>query len=147
MASYLTRLTGDIKVAMKARDKQRLTLLRMLVAGIKDEQHRANTDELSDEAELQVLSRAVKTRKDSVAQALEFGRQDIADAESAEIEMITTYLPQQMTGDELLAKVREVAAAVGYEGPKDTGKFMKEWMSRHKGQADGRDVQTALKSL
>jgi uncharacterized protein YqeY len=147
MAGYLTRLTEDVKVAMKARDKQRLTVLRMLVAGIKDEQHKTNTDELSDEAELQVLFRAVKTRKDSVAQALEFGRPEIAEAESAEIEMISTYLPQQMTGDELLAKVREVAAAVGYEGPKDTGKFMKEWMSRHKGQADGRDVQTALKSL
>ena len=49
MAGYLTRLTEDVKVAMKARDKQRLTVLRMLVAGIKDEQHKTNTDELSDE--------------------------------------------------------------------------------------------------
>ena len=147
MASYLTKLTEDIKLAMKAREKQRLTVLRMLVAGIQEEQHRSNKDDISDEEELQVLSRAVKTRKDSVAQALEVGRQEFADAEAAEIEMISTYLPQQMTGDELLSKVREVATTVGYEGPKDTGKFMKEWMTHYKGQADGRDVQTALKSI
>ena len=147
MASYLTKLTEDIKLAMKAREKQRLTVLRMLVAGIQEEQHRSNKDDISDEEELQVLSRAVKTRKDSVAQALEVGRQEFADAEAAEIEMISTYLPQQMTGDELLSNVREVATTVGYEGPKDTGKFMKEWMTHYKGQADGRDVQTALKSL
>jgi uncharacterized protein YqeY len=147
MASYLTKLTEDIKLAMKAREKQRLTVLRMLVAGIQEEQHRSNKDDLSDEEELQVLSRAVKTRKDSVAQALEVGRQEIADAEAAEIVMISTYLPQQMTGEELLSKVREVASSVGYEGPKDTGKFMKEWMTHYKGQADGRDVQTALKSI
>ena len=65
----------------------------------------------------------------------------------AEIAIIQDYLPQQMTGDELLGKVREVAESVGYEGPKDTGKFMKEWMAQYKGQADGRDVQNALKSL
>ena len=52
-----------------------------------------------------------------------------------------------MEGEELAAKVREVAEAVGYEGPKDTGKFMKEWMSLYKGQADGRDVQAAIKNL
>jgi uncharacterized protein YqeY len=147
MGRYLTKLTEDVKVAMKARDKQRLTVLRMLIAGIREEHHRTGNDDLPDEDELQVLSRAVKTRKDSVVQALEVGRQEFANAESAEIEIILTYLPQQMTGDELQSKIREVATAVGYDGPKDTGKFMKEWMSLYKGQADGRDVQTALKSL
>ena len=147
MGRYLTQLSADVKVAMKARDKPRITLLRMLIAGMREEQHRTNTDDLSDEIELQVLFRAVKTRKDSVAQALEVDRQEFAAAEAAEIEIISMYLPQQMTGEELLSKIREVATTVGYEGPKDTGKFMKEWLSRYKGQADGRDVQTALKSL
>ena len=66
---------------------------------------------------------------------------------NAEIEIVAAYLPKQMEGEELAAKVREVAEAVGYEGPKDTGKFMKEWMSLYKGQADGRDVQAAIKNL
>ena len=147
MGAHLTKLVADVKTAMKARDKDRLTVLRMLVAGIQEEQHRKGEDDLSDAVELEVLARAVKTRKDSVAQALEVGRQEIADAEAAEIEIIQAYLPQQMAGDELLAKVREVAESVGYDGPKDTGKFMKEWMANYKGQADGRDVQNALKSL
>lgn len=147
MGRYLDQLTGDIKVAMKAREKLRLVCLRMLVAGIQEEQHRKSKDDLSDEEELAVLLRAVKTRKDSVQQALDVGRQDIADGENAEIEIVAAYLPKQMEGEELAAKVREVAEAVGYEGPKDTGKFMKEWMSLYKGQADGRDVQAAIKNL
>jgi uncharacterized protein len=147
MGQYLSQLTADIKIAMKARDKFRLECLRMVVAGIQEEQHRKKNDDLSDEEELEVLSRAVKTRKDSVQQALDVGRQEIADNETAEIEIIATYLPQQMTGATLTAKVQEVATAVAYEGPKDMGKFMKQWMSLYKGQADGRDVQNALKSL
>jgi uncharacterized protein YqeY len=147
MGKYLSRLTADIKDAMKARDRLRLDVLRMVVAGIKEDQHRKATDELSDEDELAVLMRAVKTRKDSVQQAIEVGRQEIADKEQAEIAIIDGYLPTQITGDELAAKVREVAVAIGYSGPKDTGRFMKEWMGRYKGQADGREVQQALKAL
>lgn len=147
MGRYLTQLTADIKVAMKARDKFRLECLRMVVAGIQEEQHRKKNDDLADEEELDVLSRAVKTRKESVRQALDVGRQEIADNETAEIEIITAYLPQQLTGDALASKIQEVATSVGYAGPKDMGKFMKEWMSLYKGQADGRDVQNALKAL
>ena len=88
MGRHLDQLTGDIKVAMKAREKLRLSCLRMLVAGIQEEQHRKSKDDLSDEEELAVLLRAVKTRKDSVQQALDVGRQDIADGENAEIEIV-----------------------------------------------------------
>ena len=147
MGKYLTQLTEDVKTAMRAKDKPRLQVLRMLVAGIKEEQHKKASDDLSDEDELAVLLRAVKTRKESVQQALDAGRQDIADKESAEIVYVEVYLPSQMSGDELRAKVAEVAAEVGYESSKDAGKFMKEWMARYKGQADGRDVQQALKEL
>ena len=147
MGAYLEKLSADIKVAMRARDKPRLTLLRMLVAGIQEEQHRSGKEELSDDAEQQVLQRAVKTRRESVKQAEEVGRQEIADAEAAEIVVIAEYLPKQMTGDELLAKIREVAAATGYTGPKDTGTFMKAWQAQYKGLADGRAMQEALKSL
>ena len=147
MGSYLERLSSDIKAAMRAKDRLRLDVLRMLVAGIRDDQHKKSVDDLSDEDELAVLMRAVKTRKDSVHQALEVGRQEIADKESAEIAIVEGYLPAQMTGDELTAKVEEVASKIGYSGPKDTGKFMKEWMNNYKGQADGREVQEALKGL
>ncbi|MEE9127097.1 MAG: GatB/YqeY domain-containing protein [Planctomycetota bacterium] len=147
MATYLQKLTTDMKGAMKAREKERLQVLRMVIAGIKQEQHRLDTEDLTDEQELQVLLRAVKTRKESVAQAREYGREDIADNESREIAYIEHYLPQQMTPEELAQKVAAVAAQVGYEGPKDTGKFMQAWMSRYKGQADGKAVQAALQGL
>ncbi|MHC5070827.1 MAG: GatB/YqeY domain-containing protein [Planctomycetota bacterium] len=147
MATYLEQLTADMKVAMKAGEKERLEVLRMVIAGIKQEQHQQGTDELTAEQEMQVLLRAVKTRKDSVAQAREHGREDIADKESREITYVEHYLPQQMSPEELAQKVAEVASEVGYEGPKDTGKFMQAWMSRYKGQADGKAVQAALRQL
>lgn len=147
MGSYLSRITDDVKTAMRAKDRARLTVLRMMVASIKSEQDRQGVEDLADAEELAIVSRAVKTRKESVQQALDANRQDIADNELAEIEIVQTYLPQQMDGDELATKVQEVAAEVGYEGPRDTGKFMQAWMSQYKGQADGKDVQAALKSL
>ena len=93
MASYLTRLTADIKDAMRAKAKDRLTVLRMLVASIKSEQDRQNVDSLTDDEELAIVSRGVKTRKESVQQAQDAGRQDIVDNELAEIEIVQAYLP------------------------------------------------------
>lgn len=147
MAKYLVQLTADMKAAMKSGEKERLQVLRMVIAGIQQEQHQKGSEDLSDDQELQVLLRAVKTRKDSVQQAREHGREDIAAKESQEITYIEHYLPKQMSGEELAQKVAEVAAEVGYSGPQDTGKFMQAWMARYKGQADGKAVQAALKNL
>ncbi|MCA8943923.1 MAG: GatB/YqeY domain-containing protein [Planctomycetes bacterium] len=143
----LQRLTADMKSAMKSGEKDRLQVLRMLISGLKEEQHRKETDELDDAAEMQVLRRAVKTRRETIEQARENGRTEVAEAEAAEVAIIEEYLPTMLTGDELAAKVREVATEVGYAGPADTGKFMKAWMAKYQGQAEGRDVQAALKAL
>jgi uncharacterized protein YqeY len=147
MASYLGRLTDDMKAAMKAGDKPRLAFVRMLIAEIKKRAIDAQVDDLPDDEEVAVLQKAVKTRADTVQQAKAAGRDEIAAKESAEIAVIESYLPKQMSADEVAAKVREVAAEIGYQGPKDTGRFMKEWMSRYKGVADGKLVQQALKGL
>ena len=90
---------------------------------------------------------AAKTAEAPVEQAEKAGRQDIADREAAEIVVIEEYLPQLMQGAELEAAVRGLAAEIGYSGPSDKGRFMKEWMARYKGRAEGRDVQTALGQL
>lgn len=147
MGKYQDQLTADMKVAMKAGEKFRLGVIRLLIADIKDRQMRSNQDTLDEEEELAVLRKAVKTRRDSVAQAEKANRSDIADAENAEIVIVQGYLPATLSGEDLLAKVKELAAEVGYEGPKDTGKFMKAWMARHKGLAEGSDVNAALRSL
>ena len=71
----------------------------------------------------------------------------IAAKEQAEIDVITAYLPKQMSAAEVADKVKALAAEIGYQGGKDTGRFMKEWMARYKGVADGKLVQDALKTL
>lgn len=147
MANYLRKLSEDMKVAMKAGDKPRLGVIRMLISELKKRAIDAQVDDLPDDEEAAVLQKAVKTRQDTIAQALAAGRQEVVAAEQLEIEVIAGYLPKQMNADEVAAKVRELAAEIGYTGGKDTGRFMKEWMARYKGVADGKLVQEALRSL
>jgi len=147
MGSYKDRLTADMKVAMKAKDKEKLGTLRMVLAAIKGAQDAKGVDSLSEEDELLILQKAVKTRRDAIAQAETAGRKDVIDSEAAEIDVIQAYLPEMLTGDALVVKVKEVAGEVGYSGPGDTGKFMQAWMAKYKGRAEGREVQEALKGL
>jgi uncharacterized protein YqeY len=147
MGSHLDRITTDMKAAMKSGDKPRLEVLRMLISDLKKKAIDAQIDALKDEDEVAVLQKAVKTRADSVAQAKAAGRAEIAAREQAEIDVVQSYLPKQLSAAEVAAKVRALAAEIGYAGGKDTGRFMKEWMARHKGVADGKTVQEALKAL
>jgi len=147
MANYLEKLTADMKTAMKGGDKPRLEVIRMVISELKKKAIDAKVDNLPDDEEAAVLQKAIKTRSDSVAQAKAAGRADIADKEQFEIDVIAAYLPKQMSAEQVTAKVKEVAAAIGYQGGKDTGRFMKEWMAKYKGLADGKLVQDALKTL
>jgi uncharacterized protein YqeY len=147
MGKHLDRIATDMKAALKSGDKPRLEVLRMLVSELKKKAIDAQVDALKDEEEVAVLQKAVKTRQDSIAQAQAAGRADIVARESAEIAVVQDYLPKQMDAAEVLAKVQGLAAEIGYAGGKDTGRFMKEWMARYKGLADGKLVQDALKTL
>jgi hypothetical protein len=147
MTIYLERITADMKAAMKGGDKARLEVLRMLISDLKKKAIDAQVDTLPDEDEVAILQKAVKTRADTVAQAKAAGRGEIAQKEQVEIDLIQGYLPKQMSASDVAAKVKALAAEIGYAGGKDTGRFMKEWMARHKGLADGKVVQEALKSL
>lgn len=147
MANYIEKITADMKAAMKGGDKPRLEVLRMLISDLKKKAIDQQVDNLPDDEEAAILQKAVKTRADSVAQAKAANRPEIAQKEQFEIDVITSYLPKQMSADEVAAKVREVATAIGYAGGKDMGRFMKEWMAKYKGLADGKLVQDALKAL
>jgi hypothetical protein len=147
VTKYLAQLTGDMKAAMKAGDKPRLEVIRMLISELKRKAIDAKVDDLPDDEEVAVLQKAVKTRADTVAQAKAAGRAEVAAKEQFEIDVVQGYLPRQLSAEEIVAKVREVASAIGYQGGKDTGRFMKEWMARYKGVADGKLVQEALKAL
>jgi len=147
VSKHLAKLTEDMKAAMKAGDKPRLEVLRMLISDLKKKAIDTKVDDLPDDEEVAILQKAVKTRADTVAQATAAGRTEIAAKEQSEIDLIQSYLPQQMSADQVAAKVKEVAATIGYQGGKDMGRFMKEWMAKYKGLADGKLVQDALKSL
>lgn len=147
MGKLLAQLTTDMKAAMKAGERDRLQVIRMLIAAIKSAQIDQQKDEIGDAPEAAILHKAVKTRKDTVVQAEAANRTDIAARERAEIAVIEAYLPKKLAPAELTAKVKALAAEIGYQGPADGGRFMKEWMARYRGLADGSEIQAELKKL
>ena len=116
-------IKGNLKLAMLAKDKPRLNLLKSLLSEITYAE-KANADATSDFS--QVLHKNVRKRQDSVTQYVSAGRQDLADIEQAEISMIMEYLPKQMTIDELQVVVSEVAKRIGATTLRDKGRMMKE---------------------
>ena len=129
------QITDDVKTAMKAGDKDRLKVLRLITAALKqvevDERR-----ELDDADVLGILTKMVKQRRDSITQYTDGNRKDLADIEAAEIEIIGTYLPEQLSDDELDELVDEAIAATGAEGIRDMGKVMGSIKSKAQGKAD-----------
>ena len=141
------RLAADMKVAMKAGDRPRLDTIRLMLAALQDAALQQAGDEMTLDREQAVLRKMIKSARDAIDQASAVGREDIVAHESAQLELIGSYLPEQLSGAALQAKVRELADELGYSGPKDIGRFMKEWKARHANLAEGRDVQAALRDL
>ena len=129
------RITEDIKTAMKAGEKDRLKVLRLISAAIKqvevDERR-----ELDDADVLGILDKMVKQRRDSITQYTDGNRKDLADIEQQEIEIIEDYLPEQLSEDELDELVDEAIATTGAEGIRDMGKVMGAIKSKAQGRAD-----------
>ncbi|MFQ5504039.1 MAG: GatB/YqeY domain-containing protein [Planctomycetota bacterium] len=141
------RLTEDMKTALRAGEKEKLTLLRMLINDLKNEQLSRTDDDLSEEQELAVLRRSAKMRREALEQARELGREEIASREERELGWIESYLPQVMDVEEVEARAAELIAELGIESRKETGRFMKEWMSRYRAVSDGKIVQQVLGKL
>ncbi len=138
-------ITDDMKSAMKAGDKDRLKVVRLILAAIK--QVEVDTREtLDDAAVLGVLNKMVKQRRDSVQQFDKGGRSDLAAIERAEIEVLETYLPEQLSADELAAMVDEAIGATGAESMRDMGKVMGQIKSKAAGRADMGAVSAAVKA-
>jgi uncharacterized protein len=137
------RIRADLTEAMKARQAERLSTLRMLQAAIKNEQI-AKGHELTDEDVLAVIQRGVKQRQDSIEQYTKGNRPELAARERAELEQLQAYLPAQMSDEELERAVREIIAETGASSKKDSGKVMKEMMARYRGQVDGKRVQEVV---
>lgn len=129
------KILDDVKGAMKAGEKDRLKVLRLITAAIKQVEVDERVDP-DDAAVLGILNKMVKQRRDSITQFKEGNRQDLAEIEQAEIEIIADYLPEQLSDAELDALIDDAIATTGAESIRDMGKVMGAVKARAAGRAD-----------
>ena len=144
--SLTEELNGDLITAMKARDKQKLSVLRMLKSALMNEKINAGHD-LSADEEVSVISRELKQRRESLSEFESAGRQDLVDGVKAEIAIVEQYMPKQLSDDEVQQIVAATIKQVGTTGKGDFGKVMGAVMPKLKGQADGKLINQTVKSL
>ena len=145
--SLKTQLTEDMKAAMKSGDKERLAVIRLINAAIKQKEVDERV-EMTDALVLAVLEKMVKQRKDSITQYEGAGREDLAAIERNELAVIETYLPEKMSEAEVQAAIDAAKAETGATGPADMGKLMGALKPRLAGKADmGLVSQLVKKSL
>ena len=143
--SLKTQLTEDMKTAMRAKDQVSLSTIRLINAAIKQFEVDERT-EADDAKVISILTKMVKQRKDSAKIYTEAGRQDLADKENAEIEILNRYLPQMMSAEEIKTVVKAVITETGASGMADMGKVMGVLKTRLAGKADMGEVNKILKA-
>ena len=142
------RISNDIKDAMKAKDKVRLETLRNIKKVFLEAKTAPGAnDTLTDDAAMKIMQKLVKQGKDSATLYNEQGRADLAEAELAQVAVIETYLPKQMSAEELEVALKAIIAEVGAEGPKDMGKVMGTATKKLAGLAEGRAISAKVKEL
>jgi uncharacterized protein YqeY len=146
MGELTEKIRTELTAAMKARDAERLSTLRMLQSSFKYQQIESG-HELSDEEAMTVIRKAVKQRLDSIEQYTKGNRPELADKERREMEILKTWLPPELTDEEIDSGVREIIASIGAQSKKDMGKVMKEAAARYKGRVDGKKIQEIVGKL
>ncbi|MFN0305829.1 MAG: GatB/YqeY domain-containing protein [Burkholderiales bacterium] len=142
--SLRTRVTDDMKSAMKAKDAPRLSAIRLLLAALKQKEVDERV-ELQDADVLAIIDKMLKQRRDSIAQYQSAGRQDLADVEAFEIGVLSTYMPQQLSDAEVAQSIADAIAETGAQGAKDIGKVMTLLKPRLAGKADLAKVSGLVK--
>lgn len=140
------QLNEDVKAAMKSGDAFRKDTLRLILAAIKQVEIDTRKT-LTEEDVYGLLQTEAKKRRDTITEMRGAGRNDLADKEQAELTLIETYLPQQLSREEIEAEVRKAIAESGAKSAKEMGNVMKVLMPRVKGRADGKLVNEVVKSL
>ncbi len=138
------RLSEDLKTAMKSKEKIKVQTIRMVRAQLKDFQI-AKRDELTEEDEIPVLTNAAKKRKEALELYEKSDRQDLIEQEKQELEIISAYLPAQLSKEEIEKVVLKVMEEVEASSPQDLGKVMGATMKDLKGKADGKMVQEIVR--
>ena len=148
LMSLKQRIEGEIKSAMLARDKVRLTALRAIKSIILLEETKEGfSGELSAEDELKVLTKSAKQRKDSAEIYEKQNRADLLEVELAELAIIQEFLPKALTTEELVQAIKAIIASSGATGPKDMGKVMGLASKELAGKADGKEISEQVKLL
>jgi hypothetical protein len=146
--SLKQQIDGDIKKAMLAKNKEELEALRSIKSMILlAETEKGGSGDVSTDVENKILTKAAKQRKESSDIFTQQGRQDLADKENFQLEIITRYLPKQLSNEEIEAAVKEIIAEVGAKGPQDMGKVMGTATKKLSGQADGKIISELVKKL
>lgn len=143
------KIIADLREAMKSGQTEKRDTLRLIDSAIKNveiEKQKRETG-LNDEEVLEVISKAVKQRQDSIRQFEAGGRSDLAEKEKVELEILMPYLPAQLSEDEMKAIINEVIVATSAAGIAELGKVMGQAMSKMKGQADGNVVRELAKQI
>lgn len=146
MSSIREKISGEMKTAMKAKDKERLATLRLIKAEIMKKETEKGASELDEQGLMRLLQSMKKQREDSIAMFVKGGRDELADKERAEIAVLDTFLPKQLSDEELAAMAAEVVKELGVTEMKQMGGAIKEMMSRVAGGADGKRVSAAVKA-
>lgn len=145
MSELKNQITDAMKAAMRAKDKERLGTIRMMLAELK----RIEVDErieLDDARIITVLDKMLKQRRDSISQYEDAGRQELADVEKAEIAVIQDFLPAALTTGEIEQLIDDAIASTGAEGMKDMGKVMGQLKPKMQGRADMGEVSKLIKA-
>ncbi len=140
------QLNTDLRDAMRDRDDNRRDTLRLVLAALHNAEIAAG-HELDEGDVLGVLAKEAKQRRESIEEFGKADRQDLVSKEEAELAVISTYLPQQATRDEIMDAARRVVAETGAVGPRDLGKVMPVLMQQFRGRAEGRDVSEVVREL
>src|SRR5262245_23960939 len=146
MSKLTEQIRADLTDAMKARDAEKTSTLRMLQSAMKYAQIEVG-HELGDDEALAVVRKSVKQRHDSIEQFTKGNRTDLAEKERRELDILKAYMPPELSDTELESGLREIVASTGAQSKKDMGKVMKEATARYKGRADGRKIQEIVSRL
>jgi uncharacterized protein YqeY len=139
------KILNDYKEAMKSKDTLRSSVLSFLRAEMINAAMAKKKAKLDDSEVIPVLKKQIKQRQDSIEQFTKGGRQDLADKEAKELEILKAYLPPEMPAEEIKKIIEEAVVSTGAQGPKDMGKVMKEVAAKVAGLADGKLVSDLVK--
>ncbi len=162
-AGLLQKLNDDLKQSLRDRNEIKTSTLRLLISDIKYAELKKQDNEftknpnltdtdlkkmtLSDQDILGVIAKEIKQREDSIAAFKQGHRQDLVDKESAEMAILKSYMPQQMTHDEIVAEAKQMIAEVGAKGLPDKGKVMGRLIGKLKGKADGKEINDVVTDI